>query len=150
MPKVQRVTETATEVPVPAGERRKVAQPETSFTQNLNKAKMGTLRERLHAQLVQLDELGGRLAKEMTIANLKAYKGAVKQFLQDLQKGAVSVQTSTEFDYQAWQERSLTIVEKVDEELEELGRLVLNHEQDRLKILEKIGEIKGLLLDIRI
>lgn len=150
MPRVRRATDTGIEVPAPAGERSRPAAPQAGFRRELQQARLGSVRERLNEQLSRLDTLGARLAGEMTVGSLKAYKEAVREFLRDLQREAVSVQTQLEWDYQAWQHRSLTVLQKVDAELEELGRMVLDHEQDRLKLLAKIGEIKGLLLDLRI
>lgn len=137
-------------VPAPAPDRSRPAAPAADFGRELHQARLGSLRERLAEQLARLDELGARLATDLTMGNLKAYKETVRDFLAAIQREAVTVQNELEWDYQAWQHRSLAVIRQVDQELDELGRMVLEHEQDRLKILAKIGEIKGLLLDLRI
>lgn len=40
------------------------------------------------------------------------------------------------------------IIRLIDENLDELAQELVKDEQDNLSILNKIGEIKGLLLDI--
>ena len=54
-----------------------------------------------------------------------------------------------EWDAQAWEHRTLVTVRKVNEDLEKLTEMVLAQEQDRLGILAKIDDIKGMLLDLR-
>lgn len=147
---VRRITDLGLEVPAPVGERPRSPAPSASFGRELGQARLGSIRERMQELLGRIDDLGARLAAEMTIANLRAYREAVRGFLAELQQAAVTVQTDLEWDYQAWQHRSLTVLRTVDAELEELGRMVLDHEQDRLKILAKIGEIKGMLLDVKL
>jgi uncharacterized protein YaaR (DUF327 family) len=44
----------------------------------------------------------------------------------------------------------LVTIRTVNEELEKLAGMVVAQEQDRLGILNKIGAINGLLLDIRV
>mgnify|MGYP001775603946 CR=1 FL=1 len=40
------------------------------------------------------------------------------------------------------------IVKKVDEELESLTQEMMNSEKDRLKIVEKISGLQGMLVDL--
>jgi uncharacterized protein YaaR (DUF327 family) len=40
------------------------------------------------------------------------------------------------------------VIKKVNEELDDLTREVLTDEKDRIKILKKLDDIKGLILDL--
>lgn len=137
---------------VPAGEGRQ--RPEGvaagTFSGQLRSARLQQGRARLDELLADIDRRGADLAEDMTLVNLKGYREAVRRFLAELQRQAVSVQTEVDWDYQAWEHRSLTVIRQVDQELESLSRQVMEQEKDRLAILARIGDIKGLLLDIKI
>ena len=44
--------------------------------------------------------------------------------------------------------RKLKIVETIDEKLVELAEEILNREKSSIDLLDKIGEIKGLLINL--
>ncbi|HLN60619.1 MAG TPA: DUF327 family protein, partial [Symbiobacteriaceae bacterium] len=73
----------------------------------------------------------------------------IGSLLRDLTTNMVEVRTQMEWDAQAWEHRTLITVRKVNEDLEKLTEMVLAQEQDRLGILAKIDDIKGMLLDLR-
>lgn len=120
-----------------------------SFRAQLQQAHAGQLNERIDKALTHIEELGARLGQSLSMADLKRYREAIAHLMRDLTSNMVEVRTQMEWDSQAWEHRTLVTIRKVNEELEELTSMVLSQEQDRLGILEKIGEIKGMLLDVR-
>lgn len=131
-----------TERPAPGGARR-------AFQAELSKASSLQWNERVDKALAEIDELGARLGQSLSMADLKKYRQAIGLLLRDLTTHMVEVKTQMEWDAQAWEHRTLVTVRKVNEELEKLTEMVVAQEQDRLAILERIGEIKGMLLDVR-
>lgn len=121
----------------------------TAFRDNLALAQVSRLNERIEQALTQIDVLGARLGETLSLADLKAYKQAVAVLVCDLTSHMVQVRAQTDWDTQSWESRTMVILRKVDTELENLTAMILDHEQDHLAILEKIGEIKGMLLDVR-
>lgn len=119
------------------------------FRAHLSQARALKLNERIDQAMAQIDELGARLGSSLSLADLKRYKQAVGGLLKDLNDHMLQVKTSMEWDAQAWEHRTLITIRRVDEELEQLTQMILSQEQDRLAILAKIGEIKGMLLDVR-
>ncbi len=130
-------------------ERPAGAAAQGAFRERLAQAQAGQLNERIERAIAQIEQLGARLAESLSLADLKRYKQAVASLLRDVTHHMVQVRTQMEWDSQAWEHRTLVTIRKVDEELEKLTQLVLSQEQDRLAILERIGEIKGMLLDLR-
>lgn len=120
------------------------------FNAQFRTARLTQARTQLDQLLGRIDALGRDLAERMTMANLRAYRQAVREFLQTVQEAAVQVETETEWDYQSWEQRTLTIVRKVNAELEALADDLVEQEQGRMRLLERLGEIKGLLLDLRL
>lgn len=120
-----------------------------SFQETLRGARAGQWNQRVDQALARLDQLGQRLGRTFSLEDLKRYRAAVAELMHDLTRQMVQVRADVEWDTQAWEQRTLVTIRRVNEEVENLAQMVLSQEQDRLAILEKIGEIKGLLLDVR-
>jgi len=78
---------------------------------------------------------------------MKKYRGLIKEFLNEI------VNRSHEFSRENFLDRKgrhrvYGIIRLVDKNLDELAQELVKDEKDNLSILEKIGEIRGLLLDI--
>lgn len=120
-----------------------------AFRSQLTQAHAGQLNERIDKALADIDKLAQQLGQSLNMADLKRYRQAIATLFRDLTNHMVQVRTDMEWDSQAWEHRTLVTIRKVDSELEKLSEMILSQEQDRLGILEKIGEIKGMLLDVR-
>lgn len=103
-------------------------------------AKLGSLMDQISAQ-------GDKLAKHMDIGDMKKYRALVKDFLNEV------VNRSHEFSRENFLDRRgrhrvYGIVRLVDKNLDDLAQELVKDEKDNLTILNKVGEIRGLLLDI--
>lgn len=134
--------------------RERADRPATSasqslFRERLAQAHVGQLNERIDQSLARIEELAGRLSQTLSLADLRRYRDAIAGLFKDLTTNMVQVKTELEWDAQAWEHRTMVTIRRVDEELERLTEMVVVQERDRLGILAKIGEIKGMLLDVR-
>ena len=105
------------------------------------------LAAKLSSLMEQIDAQGTQLAKKRDIKDMKRYRGLVKEFMNEI------VSRSHEFSRENYLDRRgrhrvYGIIRLVDETLDELARELVKDEHDHLEILSKIGEIRGLLLDI--
>ena len=105
------------------------------------------LQERLTAMLEEITRQGDKLAKHRDVKDMKRYRGLIKDFLNEV------VNRSHEFSRENFLDRKgrhrvYGIIRLVDKNLDELAQELVKDEKDNLSILEKIGEIRGLLLDI--
>ena len=105
------------------------------------------LQERLGSLMEQITEQGDKLSKHMDIRDMKKYRTLVKDFLNEV------VNRSHEFSRENFLDRRgrhrvYGIVRLVDKNLDELAQELVKDEKDNLSVLNKVGEIKGLLLDI--
>ena len=78
---------------------------------------------------------------------MKRYRGLVKDFLNEIINRSHSFSRENFLDRRG-RHRVYGIVRLVDEKLDELAQELVKDEKDNLNILSKIGEIRGLLLDI--
>ena len=78
---------------------------------------------------------------------MKRYRGLIKDFLNEVVYRSHSFSRENFLDKRG-RHRVYGIIRRIDENLDELAQELVKDEQDNLAILNKIGEIKGLLLDI--
>jgi uncharacterized protein YaaR (DUF327 family) len=126
-----------------------VAAPDKSRTDFSN---MLTKTQKLQQQelgyfLTQLDEQGKKLAESMSPKDLLKYKSMIKTFLQSTFGQSRQMQEESSWDFRG-QPRVMARVTKINQALEDLGREVLSNQAEPMEILNKIGEIKGLIIDI--
>lgn len=103
-------------------------------------ARLGSLMEEITAQ-------GEKLAKKRDIRDMKRYRGLIKDFMNEIISRSHSFSRENFLDRKG-RHRVYGIIRLVDENLDELAQELMKDEQDHLAILSKIGEIRGLLLDI--
>lgn len=78
---------------------------------------------------------------------MKKYRSLVKEFLNEVINRSHSFSRENFLDRRG-RHRVYGIIRLIDENLDELAQELVKEEQDHLVILQKIGEIEGLLLDI--
>jgi len=83
----------------------------------------------------------------MDIRDMKRYRGLVKDFLNEVVNRSHKFSRENFLDRRG-RHRVYGIIRLVDENLDELAGELVKDEKDHLAILDKIGEIQGLLLDI--
>jgi Uncharacterized protein conserved in bacteria len=97
--------------------------------------------------LERLEKQGQKLSENISLENLTEFKTMVKSFLQSTFGKSRNMQEETFWDYRG-QPKVMARVTKINKALEELGEQVLSSQSEPLKILEKIHEIKGLIIDL--
>lgn len=105
------------------------------------------LQERLTSMMEEITMQGDRLAKHRDIKDMRKYRTLIKGFMNEV------ITHSHEFSRENFLDRRgrhrvYGIIRLVDETLDELAQELMKDEKDNLAILSKIGEIRGLLLDI--
>lgn len=105
------------------------------------------LQERLNTLLDKITNQGERIAQHMDIRDMKKYRGLIKDFLNEIVNRSHKFSRENFLDRRG-RHRVYGIIRLVDENLDQLALELVKDEKDHLSILEKIGEIQGLLLDI--
>ncbi|MDD2421500.1 MAG: YaaR family protein [Heliobacteriaceae bacterium] len=118
-----------------------------SFTEVMHRRREELDRAKLDKLIAQIDDQGQILANTRTVEDLKHYKALVKKFLADAVKHALRVEERRGFNRRG-RAKIYKTVAKVDEKLLALTDAVLKKQAKSLQILELVGEIKGLLVDI--
>ena len=84
---------------------------------------------------------------QVHVKDMRHYRGLVKEFLNEVVTRSHSFSRENFLDRRG-RHRVYGIIRLVDENLDQLAQELMKDEKDNLAILNKIGEIRGLLLDI--
>lgn len=105
------------------------------------------LQARLQSLMEEITMQGEKLAKRRDVKDMKHYRGLVKEFMNEVVTRSHSFSRENFLDRRG-RHRVYGIIRLVDENLDQLAQELMKDEKDNLAILNKIGEIRGLLLDI--
>ena len=105
------------------------------------------LQNALTQMMEEITRQGDKLAKHRDIKDMKRYRALVKDFMNEIVNRS-HVFSRENFLDRKGRHRVYGIIRLVDKNLDELAQELVKDEQDHLAILNKIGEIRGLLLDI--
>jgi len=119
---------------------------EADFNKVLSRT-TGVQSQQLETFLKRLDTLGKKLLESRSVEGLYEFKDTIKNFLKTSFGKSRTMQDETALNYSG-QPRIMSRVTKIDRALEELGEQVLSSQSEPLKLLAKIDEIRGLIIDI--
>lgn len=105
------------------------------------------LQARLQSLMEEITMEGEKLAKRRDVKDMRHYRGLAKEFLNEVVTRSHSFSRENFLDRRG-RHRVYGIIRLVDENLDQLAQELMKDEKDNLAILNKIGEIRGLLLDI--
>lgn len=125
----------------------KGSQTSASFKASME-TQSGKLRlEQLTVMLSDIEVFGKKLAKSRNLKDLARFKGLVKRFRKETVDNGLNIETSRSFDIYG-NTRTLALVKALDEKLIELTEEMMDQEKPSIDLLERIGEIKGLLINL--
>ena len=114
------------------------------LTSNIEEAELAG---RLNSLMEQIDVEGKKLSKRRDVKDMRHYRSLVKEFLNEVVTHSHSFSRENFLDRKG-RHRVYGIIRLVDDNLDQLAQELMKDEKDNLEILNKIGEIRGLLLDI--
>ena len=105
------------------------------------------LQARLSSLMEEITMQGERIGKKKDIKDMKKYRGLVKEFMNEILNRSHKFSRQNFLDKRG-RHRVYGIIHLVDQNLDELAAELLKDESDNLSVLAKIGEIRGLLIDL--
>lgn len=136
-------------------DQTQIAQPTTQVQQSDGNFKFmlashieeAQLQEKLNELMQEITSEGEKISKRKDLKDMKHYRSLIKEFLNEVTTRSHSFSRENYLDRRG-RHRVYGIVRLVDENLDQLAQELMKDEKDNLAILSKIGEIRGLLLDI--
>lgn len=105
------------------------------------------LSERLNLMFQDITMQGNKITKHMDVKDMKRYRALIKDFMNEIVNRSHKFSRENFLDRKG-RHRVYGIIRRVDETLDELAQELMKDEKEHLTILAKVGEIRGLLLDI--
>lgn len=105
------------------------------------------LQQQLERMLKDITKQGELIARHMDIRDMKKYRELVKDFLNEVVNRSHKFSRENFLDRRG-RHRVYGIVKLVNKNLDDLAGELVKDEKDHLTILSKVGEIRGLLLDV--
>lgn len=134
--------------PMPVEQTQQVQETDGSFKFTLvSRIEEQDLQNALTQMMEEITRQGEKLAKHRDIKDMRRYRTLVKDFLNEIVNRSHAFSRENFLDRKG-RHRVYGIIRLVDQNLDELAQELVKDEQDNLAILSKIGEIRGLLLDI--
>jgi len=95
----------------------------------------------------KIDEQGQRLADKVDVKEYEKYRRLIREFLDEIVSNGYTFSREDTYASRG-RHRYIATVRIVDEKLDELGKEVLKEHADTIEILNRIDDIRGLLLDM--
>lgn len=105
------------------------------------------LKAKLTLLMEEITQQGKKITKRKDVGDMRKYRSLIKDFMNEI------INHSHEFSRENFLDRKgrhrvYGIIKLVDKNLDDLAAELMKEEKDNISILNKIGEITGLLLDI--
>ncbi|WP_058487029.1 YaaR family protein [Defluviitalea phaphyphila] len=126
--------------------KEKVVDKDFSFTL-LSKIEEAELQQKLEKMVEDITVQGKKLADHMDVKDLKKYRMMISDFMNEIVSRSHQFSRENFLDKRG-RHRVYGIIKKVNNNLDELAQELIKKEKDHLKILSRVDEIRGLLLDI--
>ena len=118
-----------------------------SFTEILASTEDDKMREALSEVLEKINKKGKELINKRTVENLLEYKKMVKNFVEEAVDFGLKVNARRGYGLSG-RTKILRTVSTIDKRLIELTDIILKQEVKGMRLLEKVGQIEGLLVNI--
>ena len=125
--------------------QKKPKHEDFSFT--LSKLNEEGLADRLTNLIDEISLQGEKICKHMDIGDLRQYRNLITDFINEVVTHSHEF-TRDNFLDRRGRHRVYGIVKVVNKELDNLAQELLKTEKDALAILDKTGQIQGLILDL--
>ena len=121
--------------------------PSQNFADLMQQQEESRTQEELKRKLEDIRLQGDRLTRSMTVRELVLYRQMVKNFLEDTVKRGIGLKETKGWDRRGRGKR-YKLLEEVDAMLVSMGEELLQTEEGRIDLLHKVGEIRGLLINL--
>ena len=105
------------------------------------------LQAKVDMMISDIKSKGRRIANKMEIREFKKYRGLIREFMNEVVFRSHKFSRENFLDRRG-RHRVYGLIKLIDSNLDELAQELVKDEKDHIAILSKIGEIRGLILDI--
>ena len=108
--------------------------------------------EARHQKLLQIkkdiEDQAERLVDRVDVKEYEKYRRLIREFLDEIVSNGYSFNRENAYTSRGGRHRYIATVETINKKLDELGKEVISDQSDKIEILGRIDDIRGLLLDL--
>ncbi len=105
------------------------------------------LQARISLMMEDIIQQGKRLSRHMDVRDMKRYRQLIKNFMNEIVNRSHKFSRENFLDRRG-RHRVYGMIKLIDRNLDELALELIKEEKDNIAILNKIDEIRGILLDL--
>ena len=113
----------------------------------LSQIEAGELQDKLTEMIENITNQGKKIAEHMDIRDLKLYRSMISTFLNEIVTHSHQFSRENFLDRRG-RHRVYGVIRQVNDKLDELAKELIRSEKNQVEILDRIGEIQGLILDV--
>ena len=113
----------------------------------LSQIEAGDLQDKLTEMIENITNQGKKIAQHMDLRDLKVYRSMISSFLNEVVANSHQFSRENFLDRRG-RHRVYGVIRQVNDKLDELAKELISSEKNQVEILERIGEIQGLVLDV--
>ena len=118
------------------------------FRRTLNEMSQEMYTARLLQMKKSIDDQAQRLSDKVDVKEYEKYRRLIREFLDEIVSNGYTFSRENTFASHGSRHRYIATVETINDKLAELGKEVMREQADKIDILSKIDDIRGLLLDL--
>lgn len=131
----------------PSEEKRASDTIHASFREHIIKEEGKNCEERIVMLMDEINKQGEKLCKKADIKELRHYRKLVSDFLEEAVNSSHKFAKENYLDKRG-RHKVYAVIKKINKKIENLTTEVLKEQKDNLIILQKLDDIRGLLLDL--
>ncbi|MCL2078494.1 MAG: YaaR family protein [Oscillospiraceae bacterium] len=119
----------------------------SAFHRTLTDLSQERLTEKLSGMRNDIEEQAKRLSDRVDVKEFEKYRRLIREFLDEIVSNGYTFSREDAYASRG-RHRYIATIKIIDEKLDELGKEVMKEQSDKIEVLNKIDDIRGLLLDI--
>ncbi|HOJ09187.1 MAG TPA: YaaR family protein [Clostridiales bacterium] len=127
--------------------KKEVEADNKTFQGSLKQAEYKSYEEKLNQLADRIFEQSKKLEKRMDIKEYIVYKRSISEFMNEFLNNSYKFSRQNMMDRRG-NYRTYSVVKKINSELDVLAKDLLENQQDKLKVLQRLDYIRGLILDM--
>lgn len=128
-------------------DRKSMGSGDRDFQGQLRQAGYENYKGKLEQLAQKVFEQGKVVEKRMSIEELLIYKRLVSEFMNEFLSNSHKFLKQSVLDRRG-RYRVYSIIKKINQHLDQLAEDMLSSQKDNLKVLKRLDDIKGLILDL--
>ncbi|MCL2151641.1 MAG: YaaR family protein [Oscillospiraceae bacterium] len=119
----------------------------TTFRRALTDLSKEMYAARIQEMKKAIDEQGERLTDRVDVKEYQKYRRLIQEFIGEIVSNGYSFRREDAYASRG-RHRYIATVRVIDDKLHKLGREVMKDHADRIEILNRVDDIRGLLMDL--